>query len=96
LGVVAESKAVAVDDAGFKEEFGVEGLVYDRMGWFGEEVCEKDWLCLAAGKRDGLPRGPCRLGGGTARVSVVEGWRVPLSEEEFLRMSCRVVESQFC
>jgi hypothetical protein len=46
LGVVAEPKAVAVDDAGFKEEFGVEGLVYDRVGWFGEQVCEEDWQLL--------------------------------------------------
>jgi hypothetical protein len=56
LGVVAESKAVAVDNAGFKEEFRVEGLVYDGVSWFGKEVCQKDWLFLAAGKMNGTSR----------------------------------------
>jgi hypothetical protein len=53
LGVIADSKAVTVHDAGFEEEFGVKGLVYDRMRRFGDEVCEEDWLFLAAGKIDG-------------------------------------------
>jgi hypothetical protein len=38
LRVISKPEAIAVDDMGLKEEFGVEGLVDDRVGRFGDEV----------------------------------------------------------
>jgi hypothetical protein len=49
LRVISKSKAIAIDDVGLEEEFGVEGLIDDRVGWFGEQVCEQNWL-LSAGR----------------------------------------------
>jgi hypothetical protein len=51
LGVIAKSKAIAINDTGLKEEFGVEGLIDDGVGWFGDEVCKQDWLLLVGRER---------------------------------------------
>ena len=42
MRVISESEAITIDDTThLKEKFRVDGLVYDRVGGFREEVCEE-------------------------------------------------------
>jgi hypothetical protein len=66
LGIISKPKAIAVNDVGLKEELRVEGLVDDRVGGFGNEICKQDWLLLMEKERkDRIPHGLCKSGGGT-------------------------------
>ena len=42
MRVISDPEAIAIDDTThLKEKFRVDGLVYDRVGGFREEVCEE-------------------------------------------------------